>query len=85
MYTTAVLVYVFAIGAPVLLLRHFHPQAWYWHVLAIAAAVAIGLMPNPLGWDNPAVDLVFGLVIVMLLVWGVGGLMFWQPHRHKHA
>jgi len=84
MQNLAILAYLLAIGIAVYLLRHFHSLAWYWHASAIAAAVGIALMPNPLGWNTPVSDLAFGSAILMLLVWGLGGLMFWQPHEHKH-
>jgi len=48
-------------------------------------ALGIGLIPTPPGWQKPAFDLVFGSVIVVLLLWGLGGLMLWRPHREKHA
>jgi hypothetical protein len=85
MFGMAVLIYLFAIGISVHLLRHFHSQAWYWHVPAILAALGIGLVPTPPAWKIVGCDLVFGFVFVLLLVWGLGGLILWRPHREKHA
>jgi hypothetical protein len=48
----AILVYLLAIGIPVYLLHHFHPQAWYWHLLAILGALGIGLIPTPPAWKT---------------------------------
>jgi hypothetical protein len=81
----AILVYLLAIGIPVYLLHRFHPQAWYWHLLAISGALGIGLIPTPPAWKTTASDLILGFVIALLLVWGLGGLLLWRPHREKHA
>lgn len=85
MSSMAVLVYVLAIGVPVYVLHHFHSQAWYWHVLATLAALGIGLVPTPPEWKTTGFDMVFGFMIVVLLVWGLGGLILSRPHREKHA
>jgi hypothetical protein len=85
MFSMAVLVYLLAIVIPVYLLHHFQSQAWYWHLLAVLAALAIGLSPTPPEWKTAGLDMAFGFMIVMLLVWGLGGLMLWHPHREKHA
>jgi hypothetical protein len=29
-------------------------------------------------------DLGFGFAFLLLLVWGVGGLIVLRPHRHRH-
>jgi hypothetical protein len=29
-------------------------------------------------------DLVFGFVFILLLVWGIGGLIVYHPHRPHH-
>jgi hypothetical protein len=81
----AVLTYLLAIGLPIVLLYFFRSQAWYWHGLAILAALAVGLAPTPEGWKSAGVDLTQGFVFVLLLVWGVGGLVVFRPHREKHA
>ena len=84
----AILVYLLAIAAPMYLLYSSGSQAWYWHVLSIAAALALGLVPTPPGWKNSAVDLVFGFALTFLLLWGAGGLVVYRPHTHtreKHA
>ncbi|HWQ54951.1 MAG TPA: hypothetical protein VN442_14795 [Bryobacteraceae bacterium] len=81
------LVYAFALGLPLWLLYHFKAQAWYWHVLSLAAALGLGFMPTPAGWQGPAYDLLFGGTFVLLTVWGIGGIAMYGthvPHR-KHA
>ncbi len=84
----AVLVYLAAIGIPVFLLYRFHAQSWWWHVLALAAAIGLGFVPTPPAWKAASFDLVFGFAFILLLVWGVGGLVMLWPHhrgREKHA
>lgn len=84
----AILVYLAAIAAPLYLLYRFGSQAWYWHVLSIAAALAFGLVPTPPEWKSTALDLLFGFALTFLLLWGAGGLVVFRPHLHareKHA
>jgi hypothetical protein len=81
----AVLVYLLAIGVPIFLLYLFRSQAWYWHLLAIVAALGIGLVPTPAEWKTAGLDVAFGFLFILLLVWGVGGLVVFRPHREKHA
>lgn len=83
---SAVLVYLLAMGIPLLLLYRFHPVAWYWHSLAVVAAMTLGFIPMPAQMQNPAFDLVFGFVFIALLIWGVCGLLLFHAHRdEKHA
>ena len=83
----AVLVYAAALAVPVYLLHHFQSQAWYWHVLAVGASLALGLAPVPPEFQAPGFDLFLGSAFVVLLIWGAGGLIVYHPHqRHqKHA
>ncbi len=83
--TLAVLVYLLAFGIPLVLLYRYHSAAWYWHVLAILAAVGMGFVKTPESWRTPAFDMVFGAVFVFLVVWGLGGLVAFRWHREKHA
>lgn len=82
-----VLLYGVVVSLAVFLLWYFSAQAWYWHVLSLAAALALGLMPAPVGWQGPAFDVLFGSVFLFLIVWGVGGMVTYRSHRasHKHA
>lgn len=70
-----------------LALLYFFPVKWYWHVLSVIGALAIGLMPPIEAWRPP--DLLVGFVFVLLFVWGIGGpLMKWfhlHPHIEHHA
>jgi hypothetical protein len=81
----AIAVYILAIGIPVYLLYHFHSSAWYWHVLAIVIALALGFVPTPAEYKSTTFDLMFGGVFIFLMVWGIGGLIVFRPHHEKHA
>lgn len=81
----AILVYVLALAIPVLLLVRFHSQAWYWHLLAIAAGLSIGFIPTPTQLKTTEFDLLFGGAFIALIVWGIGGLIIYTPHHTKHA
>jgi hypothetical protein len=81
----AVLVYLLAIGLPIFLLNRFRSQAWYWHLLAIAAGLALGFVPSPPEIKTATFDLIFGATFIFLMVWGIGGLLVFRPHREKHA
>ena len=87
--TVVVPIYLLAIGIPAYLLYRFHSQSWFWHVLAILAAFALGLMPTPPEFKTVTWDLVFGFTFVALMSWGIGGLLFYRTHatthRHRHA
>ena len=84
----AFLVYLVAVAVPVYFLYTFHSQAWYWHLLATLAALAVGLVPTPPDWKTTGLDLVFGFCVTFLLVWGIGGLVTGRSHHahwEKHA
>ena len=81
----AVLVYLVALGLPIYLLLQFHSQAWYWHALAVVAALALGLVPMPTWLQASASDLLMGFVFIVLMIWGAGGLIMFRTHHEKHA
>jgi hypothetical protein len=70
-----------------LALLNFFNAPWYWHVLSLAAAVAVGLIPLP--WEAGPQDLAIGSVFLMLVVWGAAFPLFRKHHipihRHRHA
>ena len=66
------------------LLHHFGTFRWYWHLLSIAVALAIGLAPTPPALINPASELITGVVFLFLVVWGIGGILLFRPHQAKH-
>ena len=80
-----ILIYALAIGLPVILLFRFHSQAWYWHLLAIASGLLLGFIPTPPELKTVTFDMMFGGVFIALMVWGIGGLIVYRPHRTRHA
>jgi len=58
----------------------FHAR-WYWHVLSVLAALAIGFSPPIPGWDGSSRDLIYGFVVLFLLVWGLAGPFLHHHHR----
>jgi len=81
----AVLVYLVAMGLPLWLLLRYGSLPWYWHGLAIATALVLGFIPTPVEFKGVAMDLLFGFAFILLMVWGIGGLVVYRPHLHKHA
>jgi hypothetical protein len=81
----AVFLYLGALALAVFLLQHFGSAHWSWHVLSIIAALGLGLIPAPDSLHGPGVDLAFGWVFVLLATWGIGGIVAFHPHHHKHA
>ena len=78
----AVVAYLAALAISLLLLKRFGAVHWSWHVLSILAALGLGLTPSSL--QGPAVDLAFGFVFILLMVWGIGGIVAFHPHGHTH-
>lgn len=76
------LVYGAALLVALALLYFFH-ASWYWHVLSVAAALALGLLPLPSEWRIP--DLLVGFVFVLLFAWGLAAPFFPQRHVTRRA
>ena len=81
----AVLIYAVAIGIPLLVLYLYGSAHWYWHVFAILAALAVGLIPPPLQLQGVTFDVLYGFAFIFLMVWGIGGIVVFRPHHPKHA
>jgi hypothetical protein len=81
--TSAVVIYLLAMGVPIFLLRHFHAKAVYWHLLAIAVALTLGFVTIPESLKGLTTDLVMGFLFISFMVWGVGGLVLYR-HDHPH-
>ncbi len=79
------LAYLTAVACASVLLYWFGPKAWYWHVLSVVAALALGLIPVPHEVRGPAVDLTIGFMFLLLLIWGAGAPFADRPHRERHA
>lgn len=75
-------VYGLVLLCAVALLYRFRHAAWYWHVLSVAAAAGVAMMPPPSMWQGPVVDVVTGSLFLLLFIWGVGALVFLHPLRH---
>ncbi|MCC7175908.1 MAG: hypothetical protein IT159_11990 [Bryobacterales bacterium] len=80
---TTWIVVTFSISAllALLVLYFSGPKAWYWHVLAAVAALAIGLAPTPPKWNTPMSSLVVGSVFVFLMVWAVAAPFLRKKRR----
>ncbi len=71
-------VYGFSASLALLFVYLFHTR-WYWHVLSVLTALAVGFSPPLPGWEGPSRDLVYGFVVLFLLVWGLA-----EPFVHRH-
>jgi hypothetical protein len=78
----AIVLDVLAVVVPIYLLYRFSSPAWYWHVLAMIVALVIGLMPGTALLQTEGGSLLYGFAFIILMVWGIGGLI---PHRPRHA
>jgi hypothetical protein len=80
-------IYALAAILALCLLYFFEPIRWYWHVISVAAAFAIGLTPMPAQWHTPLNDALTGCAFLLLFVWGVCAPLFrrFHYHRERHA
>ena len=76
---------VVTLALPIFLLYRFRSQAWYWHVLAVIVALVIGLMPGTALLQTLGGSMLYGFVFVVLMLWGIGGLIPFKRLRNKHA
>jgi thiol:disulfide interchange protein len=76
---------VVTLALPIYLLYRFRSQAWYWHVLAVIVALVIGLMPGTALLQTLGGSMLYGFVFVVLMLWGIGGLLPFKRLRAKHA
>ena len=87
----ALLAYGGAIAVGLVLLWRFHSRSWYWHCASLVLAFVLAYIPYPrLNFaGSPVTDLSMGFLVLLSLIWGVGGLLqlgFGHPTgRHKHA
>jgi hypothetical protein len=68
------------------LLYFFGAIHWYWHVLSVAVALVLGVIPMRVfgAWASPVFDLAYGNLIVFLLVWGIVAPFFRRHHVPVH-
>lgn len=76
------LIYLGAIAIPTWLLFHFRPLPWFVHLLAVAAALVIGLAPGTALLTITAGTFLYGFAFLFLMVWGIGGLI---PRKARHG
>jgi hypothetical protein len=76
------ILYGLSVLLALVLLYWFHAR-WYWHVLSVLAALAIGFSPPLPGWAGPSRDVAYGIVIMFLLVWGIGEPFLHRFHSHS--
>ena len=76
---------VVTLALPLYLLYQFRSQAWYWHVLAVIVALVIGNMPGTALLETLGGSMLYGFVFVVLMIWGIGGLVPLRRLRKKHA
>ena len=79
-------VYGFSVALALVFVYFFHAR-WFWHVLSVLAAFAVGFSPPVLGWNGPSRDLIYGFVFLFLLVWGLAEPFLHHFHRGglRHA
>ena len=77
-------VYGSAAVVALVLLHLFRGVRWYWHILALLVAFAVGLVPLPESWQSPYRDVIVGAVFLLLFVWGVGFPLFRKHHGALH-
>jgi len=82
MSTVAFLLDILAVAFALALAYLYHAR-WYWHVLSVLAALAVGFSPPIPGWEAPSRDLVYGVVVLFLLVWGFAEPFVHRFHRHS--
>lgn len=85
---SAIVLYAVALASvavPLYLLYRFRFQAWYWHLLAVIVALVIGLMPGTALLQTENGSLLYGFWFLLLMIWGVGGLIPFRWLRKKHA
>jgi len=78
------LLYLAAILLPLYLIKRYRPMIWPMHVLAVAAALAIGLAPGTALLDSTAGTYIYGFTFTFLMTWGLGGLVLYR-RRLKRA
>ena len=87
MHATSILaglLYLAALLLPLYLIKRYRPLLWPLHVLAVAAALVIGLAPATALLNSTVGTYVYGISFTFLMTWGLGGLILYR-RRLKRA
>ena len=73
-----------AMAVLALALLYFFHANWYWHVLSVVVALAIGMMPPnmipvPAEWGATR-DIILGSLFTFLVIWGIAAPLFRRHH-----
>lgn len=85
------LCYGLAVVLALTLLCAFGSIRWYWHMASAGVAAVLGSIPYSLfqQWQSPLFDALFGSLLSLLLIWGVGGAfchgLHWHGQVHSHS
>jgi len=77
-----VVLYGFSAALALAFVYLFHAR-WYWHVLSVLAALAVGFSPPVPGWAGTSRDVIYGFVVLFLLVWGLAEPFLHRFHHHE--
>ena len=80
-----IFIYLVSMALASFLLWRFSHIAWYWHLLAAAAAVVLAVTPAVANLGGAPYDMALGSVIIFLLIWGAGEGVVRMLHLHRHV
>ncbi|MGA3098209.1 MAG: hypothetical protein ABSF25_17280 [Bryobacteraceae bacterium] len=81
----AMLLGLAALLLPLYLIKRYGPAIWPLHVLAVAAAMVVGLAPATALLRSAAGSHIYGFTFVFLMTWGLGGLILYRRRGLKRA
>jgi hypothetical protein len=76
--------YVLTIALSIWVVIRYH-TAWYWHILSVAVAAAVGFAPRTSLLDSKFGSLLYGFVFFLTATWGIVGLIPFRSRRQKAA
>jgi hypothetical protein len=79
------LLYLAALLLPLYLIKRYGPLIWPLHVLAVAAALVVGLAPGTALLNSTAGSYIYGFTFTFLMTWGLGGLALYRRRGLKRA
>jgi hypothetical protein len=74
-----------AMAVLALVLLYFFHANWFWHVLSVLVALAIGMVPPemipvPAAWGATR-DIILGALFTFLVIWGIAAPLFRRHHQ----